>query len=449
MWDKRKIHNGAFMALFSVYFLILSVPHTVALRYLLAGLMLLWGLSNRNLRESTFMLSSSWPARGLLLFTAWIIVQMMFVERSRDVLSEITGQWLPALAAFYFGGMAATSAGDERKALRWLFWLLLIGLLVINGDYFLQIFMNPGKIDLFGSSYPLFDNGQILLSRLMSSKVQISLFSSMGAIFALSVLLSGLNNRSSWKSTGTLGVTVLLVLAILANVFAGARNGMLGIAGSLLSCMAIVLFFNHSLSKKKRLLTAGVMLLVLVGAVFLLYKSDPRWQRVAGSVEMGMHPDKYLAWTDLGKTPYPVLASGEPIEISAFERMAFFSAGVQFSKETPLGVGYSREAFMWQVDKHYGGRPRHAHSGFAEYLTGTGVPGVLIWYGAMLLAVVMAWRSLRRHFDSVGLFCVLLPSGYMARTVVENISRDHMLLLFMAMFGFSICLLMNKKMRPV
>ncbi|MFD2448987.1 hypothetical protein ACFSQE_11610 [Vogesella fluminis] len=71
-----------------------------------------------------------------------------------------------------------------------------------------------------------------------------------------------------------------------------------------------------------------------------------------------------------------------------------------------------------------------------EFMIGMGFPGLLLWLLALFRLLSLGSDRLRHGIDMPGLWSVLLVLGFSGRMVVENISRDHMLMMFMLFAGF-------------
>ncbi|GLS05991.1 hypothetical protein GCM10007860_31550 [Chitiniphilus shinanonensis] len=421
---------------FVTLFSILSIPGTIALRYWLMALLLGLLLSQPPLRNALGRLLRDTPVPRLLgLLSAWLLIQLLFTPYLLEVLRELKSQWLMAMIAFVLGAGVALLRPSARSVFNLVFAALALTLVVLHADYLWQIARHREWPDLIGTTYPRFSNDTYLTSRIMTSKVQVAFFAILAFTITLAELLARALRYRRTLGAPTVAVAAVWLLSISANLLAGARNGLLGETLTLLAASVLVLIFARHIALAWRLLLALVMVGTIAGGATMLDQQDPRWDRAVESVHYGMQPERYTAWTNQNEIPYPKLADGSNIEVSAFERTAFIFAGLQFSLEHPLGIGYTRQAFMHLVGERYGGRPRHAHSGFVEYLVATGWPGLLLWYAMLLATIVAACRWLNRHFDAIGLIGVLLPLGFGGRMITENITRDHMLLLFMLSLG--------------
>ncbi|MFD2448986.1 hypothetical protein ACFSQE_11605 [Vogesella fluminis] len=82
------------------------------------------------------------------------------------------------------------------------------------------------------------------------------------------------------------------------------------------------------------------MLLCFAGGALLNYKLDSRWDRFLSSATIGAQFEESQAWVDPHKWPYPLLADGKPVDVSAYERMAFLAAGLDYALQNPLGSGF-------------------------------------------------------------------------------------------------------------
>lgn len=422
-------------SLLFVLLLIFSVPGTIALRYILMAILLLLMFGNKDGRaDFRSMVKENQPLHGLLALTAWLLLQLLWAGFPLEVLGELKGQWLAALLCFGIGAGFALSKQELTAKTGLLHYVFLFGLLAMVLDYASQ-FLRWGW-PVSWSGIPVLANGLEIKSRIMASKVQVAYFCTLSFVFYLSELISRLLYRKRLVPV-TLPVLLLaLLLAVLLNAFSGARNGFVGLSMTFLSGLFLLFLFEKKTAPVKKAAFMLAMLLCFAGGALLNYKLDSRWDRFLSSATIGAQFEESQAWVDPHKWPYPLLADGKPVDVSAYERMAFLAAGLDYALQNPLGSGFSRSAFMHEVEQRYGGKARHSHSGMIEFMIGMGFPGLLLWLLALFRLLSLGSDRLRHGIDMPGLWSVLLVLGFSGRMVVENISRDHMLMMFMLFAGF-------------
>lgn len=424
--------------------LVFSIPGTIALRYFLMAMLLVSMLGNRDGRTHfEWLLKENRPLQYLLLLTAWLFFQLLWANIPQEVLGELKGQWFTALICFGVGaGFALTKQGLSNK-LCLLHYMFLTGLLVMFFDYVFQFF--KWGFPVSWSGIPVFSNGLQIKSHIMASKVQVAFFCTLSFVFYFSELVSRLltHKRLLPASLPVLVLALLLVVAL--NVFSGARNGFVGLSMTFLSGCFLIFIFEKKISNLKKTMAMLFMVLLSLGGALLNYKLDPRWSRFFDSAVLGAQFENSQAWVNPDKWPYPLLPDGQLVDVSAYERIAFLSAGVNYSLQNPFGTGFSRLAFMHEVERRYASKARHAHSGMVEFLISMGYPGLLLWLLALFSVASLGICRLRQGIDMIGLWSVLLTFGFAGRMVVENISRDHMLMMFMLFCGFLSTTLKHEK----
>ena len=73
----------------------------------------------------------------------------------------------------------------------------------------------------------------------------------------------------------------------------------------------------------------------------------------------------------------------------------------------------------------------HSHSGFIDMGVGLGIPGVLLWLSFCLSLIVIGLKAFVVRRDVAGLALMLVTCGFLGRMVLESVSKDHMLHIFL------------------
>jgi O-antigen ligase len=97
-----------------------------------------------------------------------------------------------------------------------------------------------------------------------------------------------------------------------------------------------------------------------------------------------------------------------------------------------MGYGYDRRAFSQALFSQ--GKPNqigHSHSGFIDMGVGLGVPGVLLWVSFCLSLIVIGLKVFVLRREVAGLVLMLVTCGFLGRMVLESVSKDHMLHIFL------------------
>lgn len=428
--------------------LVFSIPSTIALRYLLMAMLLVIMLASDDGRACfKWVLRENRPLQVLLVLTVWLLLQLLWAKLPLEVLGELKGQWFTALLCFGIGAGFALTKQSLVSKLRLLHYVFFAGLLAMFFDYVFQFF--SWGLPVSWSGIPVFSNGIEIKSHVMASKVQVAFFCTLSFVFYFAELVSRLLCHKRLLPVALPVLVLTLLLAVLLNIFSGARNGFVGLSMTFLSGCFLIFIFEKKITVVKKTLIMLCIVLLSLGGALLSYKLDPRWNRFLESAVSGMQFESSQAWVDPHKWPYPLLADGNLVDVSAYERVAFLSAGVSYSLQSPLGTGFSRSAFMHEVESRYASKARHAHSGMVEFLISMGYPGLFLWLLVLFGVAGLGVYRLRQGIDMIGVWSVLLTLGFAGRMVVENISRDHMLMMFMLFCGFLSTILQHEKNNAV
>jgi len=414
---------------------VLPIPGTIALRHgvtlLALGLILVLWRPMRPLRadSSANMLNL---AAWLTVITLWIVLQAgLFSEESRWAFKEITNQWVPALIAALIGWFSvicarASGLSNER----------VLGAVVL-------VFLAQAAFCL-ASTFPDFlSTGAFPQSktRWTAGKLEISYWNNIALAILAVDLLSRWRYRQQVTNLSLLVVVSGAFLLLLSNLAFGARNGIIGSIMLLVSLGVLVAW------KERRKIglakTLGLFLVASVLASIMALgslKLDPRWASFKETAVIAWNIKSHDAWLDPDHRPLPTMASGQPVEASAYLRISWIRAGIDLLADYPMGVGYGRNAFGHALRKTQETRIGHAHSGIIDWSVGTGLPGLVLWLG-MIVSIILI--GLRRYFDRqdhTGLIVAFVAGGFLGRMLLDTINRDHMLMVFFMMLAILVSL---------
>lgn len=416
-------------AAFALFLFLLPVPGTLALRQflLLSALgctVFAWRRQGRS--PDAFPRDSRVLLGGLAVITLWLLLQAAFIsDETAWALKELVGQWLPALLAAGLGiGLARLRQADwTRQRMLGLLAACMLAQVLASLLAVLPLALEAGK---FPESRTGFTAGKLeitywnnlLLALLLVDAV--SRWSKRGALTALP------------KAALFLGVAATL----LSNLAFGARAGVIG-AGLLIASLSLLVLWHERAKLGRWRLSAflAVSLLALSSLAIVNYRTDARWEKFRETAEIAWSRQGGNAWLDFYTFPLPRLASGEPVEVSAYLRVAWIRAGVDLVTDYPLGVGYGRNAFGHALRKTVDTPVGHAHSGMIDWAVGTGWPGLALWLGLMLALLLGGLNRYFRRQDAAGLVLAFVVSGFVGRMAIDSINRDHMLILFFLVLG--------------
>ena len=127
-------------------------------------------------------------------------------------------------------------------------------------------------------------------------------------------------------------------------------------------------------------------------------EKNSAWSSMIANFKVGLDIDHQNFWKNGNVYPHPVNQYGTPVDISTYERTAWFVAGTRLLVENPLGYGLLHHSFgslaleKWpDFHKPVGNLRGATHSGWLDFALGVGIPGLLL----VLIPLFIAWyRSL-------------------------------------------------------
>ncbi|MCW3480057.1 O-antigen ligase family protein [Neisseriaceae bacterium JH1-16] len=398
-----------------------NVPHTVALRYSILALMLLIVIADPA-RIKDFVSSNRQVVGALLLFFIWALLHTLaFSDWRAASFSELQGQLLVGVLFFFVGGALFT--GQHPLSVIDLVICATVAVVFSEFSHGIHEYLQTGV-------FPY------QVSATTSGKLEYTFFMNIGLTCMLvSLVVGGLLGfgPASRLPPWCLWVTVTLVLV--TSLWAGARNGLIGLVYLGLSMLAVFLIVGRRRFEGKKVWGAGLLAAVaLVSVTSYSVNKDPRWHSFYDSANMGFHYKTTDGW--LTRNNYPLLPNGNVVDESAYERVAWISKGLDLILQNPLGFGYARDAFGYELKQE---SPKanvgHSHSGFIDLGVGLGWLGIALWLffcGAMIYRGLVAFF---RYGQIRGLILGLLCTGFLGRMVLDSVNKDHMLHMFLFIVG--------------
>ncbi|MDP5238430.1 O-antigen ligase family protein [Uliginosibacterium sp. 31-16] len=418
--SERRLLLGAALLEAALMF-VWSVTGTIALRH---GLLLLLISMLPFIRLDLPALRREFGHGAILLLgmlTLWIVLHNLFFAWDAGRAWYESVQWFKAMLCLLLGLALVCAPRSARPAARWRFWLLGVAaawalhliLNVLLKDWSQPLVTVMQAATRVGSRDMVSYLGTGLLALLLADGV---------ARFAGGVRLLPLATRWLW-------VSVLACIAL--TVATMTRNALPVMAVEV--GLAIVALIGASATRRQRLRRGALATLVLAlvaGAMAANLALDQRWTNFADSARIAWDTEHNTWWIDQVKNPRPVNAQGVPVDHSAYNRIAWIKGVCSMIAEYPLGTGYDRNAFRRALMKHYGAdntATGHAHAGLFDFTMATGIPGGVMFIGALLWLSLHGWRRWRATRDPAGLALAIFTLSYLLRAAVDGIVRDHML----------------------
>jgi hypothetical protein len=205
------------------------------------------------------------------------------------------------------------------------------------------------------------------------------------------------------KRWWVLAALVGIGLCLFSAYFSNTKNGIA------IFVIALVIFLVHiafsirwnTSSAVIAGLTLTVILSISLPGIQKHIERNSAWPNLIADARVGLDIDHHNYWKNRDIYPFPINALGGRVDISTYERTAWFSAGARLLVENPMGFGLSHHSFGWlalnkwpdfyQPNVNLRGK---THSGWMDMALAFGIPGILlIW-----LPLFCAWyRSLHQE----------------------------------------------------
>lgn len=436
------------MALGLIFLLMLlwQMPGTIALRNVLLGLLLVLSVLLVRQNPSPFM--AQLPRKPLLLLgglTGWLVLVIAgWAVAPSASAKEFASQWLiPILCGFCGLAVAATAVQRDQAArfaqavflgllmqvvahdliVLWFYWGH--GALPYRGAPFLRVadaltawLVGAPPVDLFESG--LFDKFSYVNNTL--------------AALTVAEVAQRLISKKRFLPLSTMGLLVAAVAILFCSYSIQTRNGNIGLMVLLLTAaIFIALRIGARIGWVRMGLVSIVFAGLMVAVSVAFIKADARWQSLFDTVPIAWDTQTNLAW--MRQAPYPLLPSGEIVNDSNYDRLAWIKEGIGLIKDQPLGTGYARSAFGDRVVVKYPAaaalRGAHSHSGLVDFTIANGLPALALWLAFLVSMLTLGWRGYQAGHMAAGLMLVFLVTGFLGRSIVDSTLRDHMLQQFM------------------
>lgn len=424
-------------------FFIWPIPRTISLRDLLLVLVLLvsgyraWrrGRSRGNPR-ALFT-----PAIMIATLTAWMYFVAFFISpESAWSIDELNSQWIRALAALVAGVAVAMAAGPDsdlrQKVLLVIFAALLLHVLIVD-----ILAVKQWSQDLMAQR----EFGRI--SGLAGGPDKSNYLTNLLLCFLLAESLYRLLSKKRALPFGNVFLGSAVGIALFSMFAERMRNGVAVFALMLLLAGLLWLLAQKSRLRKTGFVAGAAALAVItLGGLGLAVaiKGHTDLEKLIETAPIAWNTEHHRGWLNEKKYGLPLLSTGEAVDPSAYQRIAWLKQGLLIIGEHPLGIGFGRNAFGHGLKAKYGEGGGHSHSGLLDFAIGTGVPGALLWLGFFVSLMRLAWKRSRATHSHAAILLMLLLLDFGARMVVDSVIRDHMLQQFLFLAGLAAIMMVTE-----
>ena len=431
-----------------------ALPETIALRhaFLVIGFVSSLFILKAYLPGIMYQ-KSAWPLWALLGFYIWLILHFaLFSQDPSTQLDELRSTWARCLVSTFIGlALGLMTNAQERSALGksqnqikpfkavkydidWTTLFLFIG------------FSAPCWI-IFGSYlYSMLQSGQGFQFDIYSFLYRLYLIKPPYVVFeALLLPLCFILLRRSMQDPISSRWVPLILLTILltpfGGFFIGSKNAMLIFALTLSFFLVNTLIDFIRLPRIPKAAIGAIVLVAIVGilGVHKHLERTTAWMSMVDNMRIAVDIDHHDFWKNREVFPRPINQHGELVDISTYERTAWFVAGSRLLLENPQGYGLLNHSFgilalnKWpDFYKPVGKLKGATHSGWLDLALGIGIPGVSL----ILICLLTAWLRSRRQTGLWYSYATWTIPLLVLTYLISEVSDDHFLELLFFMTAF-------------
>ena len=371
------------------------VPETIALRHILLGLGFINGLAALYSYKEMLIRRSSWPFWFFLSFFIWLVIHLIIFTNEFDAqLFELKHVWMRCFLATPIGLGAGLILNDlhrpamgKRNNVIFLMLAGISGTCLIGFSHYIYTALHTGQPLNYG-----------ILFNFYKAKTPFVIGAALTLPLCLILIIRSINKEvnSWWILPSLMVISINLFVAYFSNT----KNG-IAIFAITLIIFSINLIFQIKWGWRNSFITLliGTLILILsyAGIKNHVEKNDA-WPSMIANIKIGADINHQNYWKNRDFYPKPLNQNGDPVDISTYERTAWFFAGSRLLAENPIGYGLLHHSFgslaltKWpDFYKPNGNLKGATHSGWLDFALGLGIPGLLL----VLIPLFSSWyRSL-------------------------------------------------------
>ena len=438
------IINNIIISLFSLLIFILAIPGTLALRNILAGLLLviLLFISIKNKHHKLLFRYEEFQkaSNHLIFLTLFILLHSIFFSSETALsLSEFKSHWVYPMLYFVIGSLIASCnfkifSFSKEVLINILFFTLLLHILYL--DFFsTKIFLQEYTLKRYGG--------------LLQSPASANYISNILASIITVEFLYRLRFKERVLKVSNLFLFFISIIVLFSYLFEGVRFGFICL---FLIGIEFIYFFYLNIrtsSLKNKLLPILIFIIIFMLPLGVSIKFDERWSSIIKTIPLAMETEANLYWQNShNKKIVPRFENGQKSSESNYLRLAWIFKGVEYIGLNPMGIGYARNAFGRAIEMHEGNNKAsgyHSHSSIIDLTIGIGIIGTLIWILFIVRITSFAYKKASMDYNYYALLTILLTSIFFVRSIVDSNMRDHIFQNFMLILGITFSLMLYGK----
>ncbi|MDP2828647.1 MAG: O-antigen ligase family protein [Sulfuricellaceae bacterium] len=403
--------------LLAMIFFVFPIPHTVALRNLfvlaLIGMLItLWRKGMPSVTTDVVAYRNG-EIQALGALTLWMFVQTSLWAADRSLsFDDFVIDWLGTLLLAWVGYtivMKLSKAGDSScadKLPAWIALALFAHACWLLGYQIVQ-WVQIGRYPLGSTPYGTY--------AVLSATINMA-FALLAA--DLAVRWTGEGRLFPWSIRTACSLFFVTTMAVVA---VKARNGVITVfAVTVLLALLLAWRDRAHWRQSRRGIIATLLALVMATSLLAVnFRFDERWVTFIESASLGLDTTTYKALRRDGLDLLPLLASGQPVDESAYTRVAMFKVALEGIASQPLGFGYGIGGFGHYIKVQYNGKAVSSHSGLLDFTLGNGLPGLVLFLTFCFLLFrrgFLAWTT----GNPWGLALMLTLTNYFVRILLDD-----------------------------
>jgi hypothetical protein len=451
-------HLHIFFISFSSFGLlsIWALPQTIAFRHVFIGLGFIASLFYLKPRLNLLKSINAWPLWILLSLFVWLLLHLWFFSMQPTLqFGELRSTWARSLAllplglalGLYLSSFSSQATLQLNQTPGRVSLLLFIGLcatpLIFTSGYLEQSF--EAKQWLSVHAKPWYDFPYL-------QKPPFVVATALLLPMCCNLLRYALKSQVNWW-WGILAI-IAITLCVSSNYLSNTKNGMAMVA-FVIGAFGLYVIWDAAFgwaksSFSKRIFSIFMVTSILGGVAWglnLHLQKNPAWTHLIANAKVGIDIDNQNFWKNrFVYSTVPLNEYQAPVDVSTYERTAWFTAGIRLLQERPQGYGLTQQSFGWMAGERWsdfyppvGSLRGMTHSGWLDLALGIGIPGVLL----ILIPLGAAWyRSLKMNTLWGSYVSWAIPAFTLTWLITEVIGAKHFieLMIFITAFFIGITL---------